>query len=311
MTSTESLRQEHALIARVLDGLEEIARRLEADRPIPLVLLEAAVDFLGAFVDGCHQAKEDDVLLPRLAARMPAATDPVDPLGTEHREGTRRFDALRTAVRRGRGRAVPELARALRDYVAFLRTHFAREDAVLFPLVERVLPEAEERLVVEDFERVDRRTLGPDARAALLELGEALLRACRSEAGEPRRRAVARDVMRAVPRLAPEQSLASAALVMEALQVRELPVVAGGRLVGLLADRDLRPHAGHWEWTRVETAMTRDPVTVAPDAAVPEVARLLLAHGFNAVPVVDDGVPLGVVSRADLLRVLTDDGALG
>jgi CBS domain-containing protein len=48
--------------------------------------------------------------------------------------------------------------------------------------------------------------------------------------------------------------------------------------------------------------MTKSPVTVAPDAPTPEIARTLLAHGISAVPVVDrDGTLLGMVSEGDLL----------
>ncbi len=48
--------------------------------------------------------------------------------------------------------------------------------------------------------------------------------------------------------------------------------------------------------------MTKDPVTVSPDTPTPEVARLLLAHGISAAPVVDDGgTPIGMVSEGDLL----------
>lgn len=49
--------------------------------------------------------------------------------------------------------------------------------------------------------------------------------------------------------------------------------------------------------------MTRQVVTVAPETAVPEVARILLERRISAVPVVDgDGRMVGIVSEGDLLR---------
>jgi CBS domain-containing protein len=48
--------------------------------------------------------------------------------------------------------------------------------------------------------------------------------------------------------------------------------------------------------------MTRDVVTVGPDTAVTEIARLLLEKRISAVPVVEDGRPIGIVSEGDLLR---------
>jgi CBS domain-containing protein len=48
--------------------------------------------------------------------------------------------------------------------------------------------------------------------------------------------------------------------------------------------------------------MTKDPVTVSPDTPTPKIAKLLLAHGISAVPVVDgEGTPIGMVSEGDLL----------
>ncbi len=48
--------------------------------------------------------------------------------------------------------------------------------------------------------------------------------------------------------------------------------------------------------------MTSTVISVAPDAPIREIAKLLLGKGISAVPVVDgDGVPLGIVSEGDLL----------
>lgn len=56
------------------------------------------------------------------------------------------------------------------------------------------------------------------------------------------------------------------------------------------------------KWT-VEDVMTRDVVSVAPDASYREVVDALVANGVSAAPVVDArGRVLGVVSEADLLR---------
>src|ERR1700719_1790351 len=48
--------------------------------------------------------------------------------------------------------------------------------------------------------------------------------------------------------------------------------------------------------------MTKDPITVSADTPTPEIARLLLARGISAAPVVGDGgLPIGMVSEGDLL----------
>ena len=48
--------------------------------------------------------------------------------------------------------------------------------------------------------------------------------------------------------------------------------------------------------------MTRDVVTVPPDATLRQAARLMTRHRISALPVVKGGVVIGVVSETDLLR---------
>jgi CBS domain-containing protein len=53
----------------------------------------------------------------------------------------------------------------------------------------------------------------------------------------------------------------------------------------------------------VATVMTKDPVTVAPDTELKDIVEILARHAISAVAVVGrDGVPIGVVSEADLIR---------
>ena len=48
--------------------------------------------------------------------------------------------------------------------------------------------------------------------------------------------------------------------------------------------------------------MTKNVVTVTPDTTVVEIARILLEKRISAVPVVENGRPVGIVSEGDLLR---------
>jgi CBS domain-containing protein len=117
----------------------------------------------------------------------------------------------------------------------------------------------------------------------------------------------ARDVMRqSVPTVAPTDSLARAAEMMDDFGVRELPVVDGGAVVGILTRSDLDPHVGHFEWTPVRVAMSGCPRTVSVDAPIGDVVRALLDGDFNAIPVVAGDRLGGMIARRDLLRLLVE-----
>ena len=64
--------------------------------------------------------------------------------------------------------------------------------------------------------------------------------------------------------IAPDESLETARHRMTAAKIRHLPVVDGERLVGILSDVDLPAYRGRFGDTRVDVAMTPEPVTIAP-----------------------------------------------
>ena len=61
---TDVLKAEHRVIERVLDAAETMIDQPEIDRDF----FEKAMDFFRNFADGCHHAKEEDLLFPGLNA---------------------------------------------------------------------------------------------------------------------------------------------------------------------------------------------------------------------------------------------------
>jgi acetoin utilization protein AcuB len=115
---------------------------------------------------------------------------------------------------------------------------------------------------------------------------------------------IVRKIMTIQPEtVRPEDSIESARLRMERGGFRSLPVVDNeGRLVGIITSRDVLRYAHALPSTRVDHAMTRDPITIAPDASGEECATTLLAHKFGGLPVVEQGRVIGIVTSTDLLR---------
>ncbi len=104
--------------------------------------------------------------------------------------------------------------------------------------------------------------------------------------------------------VSPTVTAGVAARLMERRRIRHLPVVEYGRLVGILSDRDLLKRA---PGTSCGAAMTPAPVTCLPSTSVSQVAKLMLEHKIDSIPIVShSGSLTGLVTSTDLLGLLTD-----
>jgi len=130
---------------------------------------------------------------------------------------------------------------------------------------------------------------------------------------------VSEIMTREVITLRPESNLREAIAVIQKFRIRHIPVVESGKLAGIVTDRDIKRatpslHGGVTQEdyervlneTRLFQVMTRDPMSVPPDASLKTVAKILVERKYGALPVVDDGALVGIVSDIDLLRVLHD-----
>ena len=102
----------------------------------------------------------------------------------------------------------------------------------------------------------------------------------------------------------PSQALQEAAHRMADRRVGAILVTDGDRLVGILTERDVLRAVGKGtiEGT-VQEWMTRDPMTVAPDATNGEAAMLMIHGGFRHVPICDHDKLVGIVSIRDLMTL--------
>ncbi|MFD0415086.1 CBS domain-containing protein [Streptomyces sp. NPDC127108] len=120
-----------------------------------------------------------------------------------------------------------------------------------------------------------------------------------------------RDVMTpGVTTVRPDASLVEAAQLMRAEDIGGVVVTGGGRVLGVLTDRDitLRAVADGVDPLTVsaQSVCTPNPVVVAPDDAVSEAFGLMRAHAVRRLPVVEDGRPIGMVSIGDLMMTIGD-----
>lgn len=107
-----------------------------------------------------------------------------------------------------------------------------------------------------------------------------------------------------------DEPLDLAALVMDQRRIRQLLVIDDdGRLLGLVTYRALlRLLADHragelGRGIAVARYMEADPVTVSPHTPLRDAIRIMLDTGASALPVVDDGRAIGILSEHDVVRV--------
>jgi acetoin utilization protein AcuB len=114
-----------------------------------------------------------------------------------------------------------------------------------------------------------------------------------------------RERMTGAPQvLAPEATLAEAARRMQEGDFRHLPVVDGGRLMGILSERDLRRAArdADSEDATVAAFLTPHPLTATPSEPLSRAARRMASRKVSSLPVVEAGRVLGILTTSDVLR---------
>lgn len=124
--------------------------------------------------------------------------------------------------------------------------------------------------------------------------------------------------------VSPEDSVETAVNLLRRRGVRHLLVMKRNRLVGILSDRDIKraldPRATKKKLMAVgglyfllkpifvEEIMTANPVTIEPDTSVLQAAWIMVNRRFGALPVVQKGKTLGIVTETDLLRYFAESG---
>ncbi|WP_328421315.1 CBS domain-containing protein [Streptomyces sp. NBC_00443] len=124
-----------------------------------------------------------------------------------------------------------------------------------------------------------------------------------------------KDVMTpGVVAVRPDASLVEAAQLMRAQDIGDVVVADGQDVVGVLTDRDITVRAvadGADPLTvSVRSVCTRNPVVIDPGERVSVAVALMREHSVRRLPVVEGGLPVGVVSLGDLAETEDPDSAL-
>lgn len=119
-------------------------------------------------------------------------------------------------------------------------------------------------------------------------------------------------------------SIGLARRIMAKNRINQLPVLDGGKLVGIVTDRDLRDayptsmviNRGKEidrfaDTYTVEEVMSHNVMTVHPATPLATAVRLLRQHRIGSLPVVDGGKLVGIITRTDVLDFVLRGYSLG
>jgi hemerythrin-like domain-containing protein len=171
---TSVLIAEHEAVLLALRILERVEAALDAGAEDAADHLGELVEFLRVFVDRCHHGKEEDVLFPELERLgVPRQGGPIGVMLAEHQEGRALVAAMAdglSRLHRAEPGAATRIAEAAGSYRGLLTAHIAKENGMLFPMAERVVPADLAPRLLERFEAIERDRIGPGRHEAFHEM---------------------------------------------------------------------------------------------------------------------------------------------
>ncbi|MBP7585829.1 MAG: hemerythrin domain-containing protein [Spirochaetes bacterium] len=164
MKPTDILREEHVLILEMLRVVNAACEKIDRGEMPDTARLASMIDFIRNFADKCHHAKEETLLFPALEkAGIPREGGPVGVMLHEHVLGrgyVKGMDEALGKMKAGDAKAAVHFIENARGYTTLLNAHINKENNVLFMMAEQRLGPAEEKELMEGFERVEREEIG-------------------------------------------------------------------------------------------------------------------------------------------------------
>jgi hemerythrin-like domain-containing protein len=165
---TQVMVDEHKLILRMIALVEHNTTLLEAGKFRNWQFYLDAVDFIRNYADRFHHAKEEDVLFTELVKNgMPEKQSPIEAMHMEHDQGRAHVQAMEEAARKaldGEPGQAATIAEHAKGYAALLRGHIEKENDILYPLAERILPEDVRGRMLAAYEAAGAKTPGLEKR---------------------------------------------------------------------------------------------------------------------------------------------------
>jgi len=153
------LMNEHEAILSAIQILERMIAAVEKATSVDTKDIHDFIEFLKEFADKCHHGKEEGLLFPAMiGAGVPDRGGPIGVMLAEHAQGRKLIRDMEESISTDVDRM--KLAQAAREYAHLLRNHIQKENAILFPMAERVLTEIQLEKLYKGFEEHEEKVIG-------------------------------------------------------------------------------------------------------------------------------------------------------
>jgi hemerythrin-like domain-containing protein len=170
MYASQDLINEHEGVLFGLTILEKMANKVEQSDEIEVSDIEEIINFFKLFADKCHHGKEEGLLFPAMQkAGVPKDGGPIGQMLLEHDEGRKHIARMGLSIDNGvlEGN---KFTQAARNYISLMREHINKENRILFPLGDKIIPMDEQQQLLEQFEEFEEKVMGKGTHEKLHDL---------------------------------------------------------------------------------------------------------------------------------------------
>ena len=155
---------EHRLIERMINQIQNVLKKIDANNEVDPLFIDTAVDFIRTYADRTHHGKEEDILFRDLSKRPLSAEDQrvMKELIEEHvfgRQTTKALVEANTRYRNGDTSALADITNKLQTLAEFYPKHIEKEDKVFFPASRAYFTDEEDQAMLAEFWEFDRKMI--------------------------------------------------------------------------------------------------------------------------------------------------------
>lgn len=158
--ASEDLVKEHEGILFGLEIFESMVNQAESGEKTDIEGISEMIGFIKLFADKCHHGKEENLFFPALEkAGVKKENGPIGQMLLEHDMG-RKYIAQMTNSTENGVFDKEAFIQAAREYIELLRSHIDKENTILFPYGDRLLPAEEQTRLLKLFEDFEEQVMG-------------------------------------------------------------------------------------------------------------------------------------------------------